>query len=143
MGFNKNTCLRIIDANLNRLTEGLRVVEELCRLGGGSAEVVSAVRAIRHSAGNTAKRLFISGLDYISLRDSENDPGRKYNSESEMSRENIENIFRANFKRAQEAARVLEEISKSIAPEFTMEFKELRFRLYSAELNTRKEFYGR
>ena len=74
--------LRIIDANLNRLREGIRVVEDICRYYKNSKELSSKLKSPRHLA-----RL----NDYTKLltcRDILNDP-LKETTLSEKSRDDI------------------------------------------------------
>jgi thiamine-phosphate pyrophosphorylase len=118
--------LRIIDANLNRLREGIRVVEDICRYYKNSKELSSKLKSLRHLA-----RL----NDYTKLltcRDILNDP-LKETTLSEKSRDDIEGIIISNFKRAQESARVLEEILKLNSTKDAETFKQIRYELYNVE----------
>ena len=120
--------LRIIDANLNRLREGIRVVEDICRYYKNSKELSSKLKSLRHLA-----RL----NDYTKLltcRDILNDP-LKETTLSEKSRDDIEGIIISNFKRAQESSRVLEEFTKLISLENSENFKHIRYELYDIEKN--------
>ena len=42
--------LRIIDANLNRLNEGIRVVEDIFRYALNHKEIASSLKELRHNA---------------------------------------------------------------------------------------------
>jgi thiamine-phosphate pyrophosphorylase len=123
--------LRIIDANLNRCKEGLRVVEDSLRFVLNDGKLYKKVRAIRH---NTDKilRNFYSYI--IEKRNSLDDSGRQI---PETSKKDLPSIVVANFKRAQESLRVLEEYSKNFYPEFSPEFKRQRYKTYIIE----KEVY--
>lgn len=57
----------------------------------------------------------------------------KQTTQSEQSRKNIHSILIANFKRAQESARVLEEITKLNELKQHDHFKEIRYSLYDLE----------
>jgi len=117
---------RVIDANLNRLKEGVRVVEDIARYLHNNKELASSLKKIRHQA-------IID--DYTSLlesRDSVNDVLRP-TIKSEMNRSNTQDIIIANYKRAQESARVLEEIFKIEKPEYSEVFKSIRYNLYTLE----------
>ncbi len=46
---------RIIDANLNRASEGLRVIEEIGRFVYENAEAVKNIKELRHKVRKTAK----------------------------------------------------------------------------------------
>ena len=65
-------------------------------------------------------------------RDIENDVLKK-SSKAEKKRESIKSLVFANFKRSQEAARVLEEAFKLINTEISESFKNIRYELYKAE----------
>lgn len=98
---------RILDANVNRACEGLRVVEEIARFMLDDGESTDALKRIRHFL----RGLFTRG-DLLAERDSEDDVGKanlRYGSES---RSGLADIAAANFKRAEEAIRVIEEFAK-------------------------------
>jgi thiamine-phosphate pyrophosphorylase len=118
--------LRIIDANLNRLREGLRVIEDIKRYGFNDATTAGAIKTLRHQV-----RLD----DYEALlgsRDSENDV-LKPSTKSEAKRTDLSHIVIANIKRAQESARVLEELLKLHSPDQAERFKQIRYALYTIE----------
>ena len=117
---------RLIDANLNRLKEGIRVIEDINRYLYDNREVASKLKSLRHLA------KIENYLDLLPHRDIQNDV-LKESVKSEMERENIGGILLANYKRAQEAARVLEESFKLIDPEKSEDFKKIRYELYSLE----------
>lgn len=117
---------RVIDANLNRLKEGVRVIEDIYRYVFNSKEIGYALKDIRH---------LIKVDDYFEVIKSRDSIGDvlKSNIDSEFKRDSIESIVIANFKRTQESARVLEEIYKLTNIESAKHFKEIRYRLYSIE----------
>jgi len=122
-----NSGLRIIDANLNRCREGLRVVEDSLRFVLNDEVLYKKVRRTRH---DTDKILRDKYGTLISERDTYRDYGRKM---PETSKKNLSAILIANFKRAQEALRVLEEYSKSFKPEAAPQFKKQRYAAYNLE----------
>ncbi|HNZ26916.1 MAG TPA: hypothetical protein PLG34_04580 [Spirochaetota bacterium] len=123
---------RIIDANINRVCEGLRVIEDICRFELSRNEYAKELKAIRHFI---RKKLSINNL-YLSVRDSINDGGRKY-QEIEGSRSNVADLLKANFLRVEEGLRVLEETSKvdDFLRKYISEIKKFRFDIYSLEKN--------
>lgn len=127
---------RILDANFNRASEGLRVVEEIARFVLEDVFLVRSLKEARHSLGQAAKGMPFSLLEF---RGSEGDVGASLTTISEDKRENICSIVLANFRRAQEAVRVLEEFGKLIDAKQASSFKGLRFKLYGLE----KEVRGR
>jgi hypothetical protein len=119
--------LRLIDANLNRLREGIRVVEDIFRYVYNDKQTAIKLKELRH----------LSRLDnYIELletRDVRNDVLRS-SIKSEQNRTNLYSILIANFKRAQESSRVLEEFCKLISIESSENFKYIRYELYNLEI---------
>jgi thiamine-phosphate pyrophosphorylase len=116
----------VIDANLNRLKEGIRVVEDIMRYRDNNKELSSQLKSLRHRARiNETKAL-------LQNRDSINDVLRA-STKSEQKRSDILNILTANFKRAEESARVLEEIFKLEDIKQSENFKAIRYELYNLE----------
>ena len=117
---------RVIDANLNRLKEGVRVIEDVARYVHNDKVLATKLKEIRHQ----------SRIDDIqnllNSRDSVNDVLRPTLS-SEMNRDSLESIIVANYKRAQESSRVLEELYKIVDPTLSENFKSLRYALYQLE----------
>ena len=124
------SALRIVDANLNRCREGLRVVEDVLRYIFDDAVLYKKIRSVRH---NTDKILRDKYASLISSRDSVSDAGRKI---PETLKKDLPGIVAANFKRAQESLRVLEEYSKAVYPKASAEFKKQRYSLYQIEKKT-------
>lgn len=118
---------RIIDANLNRCREGLRVVEDSLRFVLNDDTLYKKVRKIRH---NTDKILRDSYSDLIVERETFTDSGRKM---PETKKKSLASIIIANFKRAQESLRVLEEYSKAEFSLKAAQFKKERYAVYNIE----------
>jgi len=121
---------RLLDANLNRLKEGIRVVEDINRYIFDNQALSTALKNLRHKlqSAYTQERLY--------CRDIENDVLKETIS-SELQRSNIEDIIIANFSRSQESARVLEECFKLTDPKLSELSKEIRYELYAIE----KDFF--
>jgi len=117
---------RLIDANLNRLKEGIRVVEDINRYIYNNKTVSSKLKELRHFT------KIENYLELLSYRDIQNDV-LKANTKTEMERENITYLLLANYKRAQEASRVLEEVFKLLNLEKSKDFKMIRYKLYELE----------
>lgn len=117
---------RVIDANLNRLKEGIRVIEDMARYADNNKALSSRLKTLRH----LAKVDDIKPL--LKSRDAQNDVLRP-TIESEMERSSIESIIIANYKRAQESSRVLEELYKVVDPSLSEKFKTIRYELYTLE----------
>jgi len=117
---------RVIDANLNRLKEGIRVVEDIMRYRDSNKELSSKLKSLRHKA--RIKEI----KNLLQNRDSINDVLRS-STKSEQNRSDIISIIAANFKRAEESSRVLEEIYKLENIEYSENFKYIRYELYNLE----------
>ncbi len=117
---------RVIDANLNRLKEGIRVIEDIARYLQNDKTLASRLKTLRHQSRIDT----LSGL--LASRDSLNDVLRP-TVESEMHRDTLQSVLIANYKRAQESSRVLEEMLKIVDPEHSENFKTIRYTLYALE----------
>jgi len=117
---------RIIDANLNRLREGLRVIEDIRRYGYDDGQTAGAIKALRHQV------RIDNYEELLNARDSEHDV-LKPSTKSEKERTDLSHIIVANIKRAQESARVLEELLKLHSPHQAERFKQIRYTLYTIE----------
>jgi thiamine-phosphate pyrophosphorylase len=120
---------RIIDVNLNRLTEGLRVVEDVVRLGLEDQRLLAGIRKLRTQVGRDVRVL---RRQVVASRKSETDLGRGDRFDR-AKRKSLEDVLLANFKRAEESARVLEEVLKVVEPTLAGKLKAVRFRLYDLE----------
>jgi len=123
---------RIIDANLNRASEGLHLLEELARLMLNDAELARQLKTMRHE-------IVRGGLAFnkalIQSRNSAGDVGVDIEVPGEGGKE-LPIVVVANARRVQEALRILEELAKipDTTPELeTGKFKKTRFDLYSIE----------
>ena len=123
---NKNGLNRLIDANLNRLNEGIRVCEDVARYLHNNKNLSKNLKELRH------KCRLPNANERLNTRDSLNDVLRP-TIESEMERNSLTILLTANYHRAQESARVLEETCKLLYPEHSENFKTIRYTLYALE----------
>jgi len=123
---------RIIDANINRAKEGLRVVEEICRFILEDENLTSQLKKIRHQMGKLTNKLGDYSL-ILTSRDSEADPGLSISAKNKEKRKNYVDLVISNMSRAEESCRVLEEISKLKDENLGFEFEKIRYCLYSLE----------
>ena len=124
--------LRIIDANINRAKEGLRVCEEVTRFIACDRGVTSRFKAIRHKLdGFTAA--YRRDPRLLDERESRADVGRSIRSAGELRRDGWRDIFAANLQRVKESIRVLEEFSKLDDRRRARGFKQLRYAVYELE----------
>lgn len=131
----RTQALQILEANLNRLREGIRVAEDVIRYSPNSAKVYSRAKSLRLASGKMEKELRdLLGRELARARRLELDPGKETDSPAEMARTGESPLLGANLKRAQEAARTLEEVCKVFNMRtHSQQYKKLRFGLYALE----------
>lgn len=122
---------RIIDANLNRVKEGLRVCEEITRFILDSQKLSALFKKVRHQIDTLARKIYPVAL-LLGERKSNTDAGR-FNSYGELKRADYKDIFWANIQRIKESLRVLEEFSKLADAKSAKGFKQLRYKVYEIE----------
>jgi thiamine-phosphate pyrophosphorylase len=118
---------RIIDANLNRATEALRVIEEIARFYLDNELLCSRLKNLRHGLAE-----FID-LNYAALlksRDTEGDVGTSVINNTQ--KQDVLDIFKANFKRLQQALRVLAEYGNPENLNISI-FEKTRYESYTLE----------
>ena len=141
--------LRILDANLNRLSEGLRFLEEIARFLLNDAELSWELRTLRHNLLGEARPW---DTKLLSQRDSEHDVGADLDTIAsganrfpktsqnflgeKPSQQDLPGLVRANARRAEESLRVIEELAK--LPDIGLmldsaKFEQGRFSLYHLE----------
>jgi len=121
---------RILDANLNRAKEGLRVCEDLCRYVWDQKTFTRTFKNIRHELTQ-----IMSGLNtfkVLEARHIQGDVGRA-TIVSESKRVNMNALFAANSQRVKESLRVLEEVTKLIDAGISSKLKVLRYKVYALE----------
>ncbi|MCX5702288.1 MAG: hypothetical protein NTW64_04875 [Candidatus Omnitrophica bacterium] len=129
---NKNTSVvRIIDANMNRLKEGLRVCEEITRFILNNRKLTSELKGVRHKVDEIIKSL-PEKINMLKERKSLQDVGRRIYI-NELKRNSYQDIFFANIQRVKESIRVLEEFSKLKNVNAAIKFKEIRYGIYEIE----------
>jgi thiamine-phosphate pyrophosphorylase len=126
---------RIIDVNINRAREGLRVVEDICRLFLEDKSLSIKIKNIRHSLSKT-----INKESLLKFRDSKSDFGRSSLFDKKPKIKTIKSILIINLTRCQESMRVLEEFSKLVFPKLSSAYKKIRFRLYDIEKEIFEKF---
>jgi len=123
--------LRIIDASLNRIGEGLRLLEEVARLTLNDATLTQQLKNMRHEMTRVD---LPRQQQLLQARDSEGDVGADMEVAGEEKQRELPITIVANARRVQESLRVMEELSKvpglGLEPE---KFKQARFTLYTIE----------
>jgi thiamine-phosphate pyrophosphorylase len=128
----------MIDANLNRSSEGLRVLEDVARLLLNDVELTQQLKLLRHSLAQKTESLNVSLLSH---RDSEHDVGHLRSEDKELTMEatslrGLLDLVTANAKRVEESLRVVEELAKlpELSPMLnSASFEQMRFTLYALE----------
>ncbi len=118
---------RIIDVNLNRSTEALRVLEEISRFILDNEKMTSELKLLRHQLLNAFNPQY---SDLLESRNTEEDVGREIFNPSV--RAGVSDIHRANFKRLQQALRVLCEYSQ-IKDKNIQILDKIRYKSYTLE----------
>jgi thiamine-phosphate pyrophosphorylase len=124
---------RIIDSNLNRLSEGLRVLEELARMVLDDAGLTGQLKTLRHDLVRADTAL---NLELLQARNSAEDVGTDLDVAGEHKQKELSLIAVANARRVQESLRVLEEMSKLSGLSIRLDserFKHARFEIYTLE----------
>lgn len=133
---NNNKVYRVIDANVNRLKEGIRVCEDVVRFMIEDYILWSGFKNIRHRIFEAVKKIS-SRYKLIETRDIIKDIGKK-TTVFELKRKDHKEIFFANIQRAKESLRVLEEFSKILRKDLAREFKKIRYQIYELERKVNK-----
>ena len=125
--------LRILDVNLNRIGEGLRLLEDITRFILNDPELSEQLKNIRHELlpkdRSLQKRL-------LNARRAGEDVGAFLDVDSEAERADTASLVSANSRRVQQSLRVLEELAKVHGDDFGLDwdkFKHARFALYTIE----------
>lgn len=122
---------RILDANLNRAREALRVIEEYARFVLDDRAAAERVKTLRH-----ALRAIVADLGperLLLARDIVNDVGRDRKTADELKRASLSDVLSAAFARLGEAARALDEYGKLISPAAAARAERLRYESYEIQ----------
>ncbi len=122
---------RILDASANRCREGLRVIEEFVRFHQEDEQNVRNIKKVRHQFSQVCLELDLEQA--MQARDTPGDVGTKITLPTEISRQSLQDLVRANCSRVGEALRTLEEYSKLIAVEIPAQIEKIRYQFYSIE----------
>jgi thiamine-phosphate pyrophosphorylase len=154
-----HSAARILDANLNRAREALRVLEDIARFALDDRELSGELKSMRHALRDAASMLGVDDLELIAARDAVRDVGKDIKTQAEGERETLRSVASAAGKRLTEALRSIEEIAKALPgairaparggmndgePRPTLDpaepawrsFERLRYRAYDAEMRT-------
>ena len=127
---------RLIDANLDRAREGLRVVEDWCRFGLERDDLVISLKDWRQRLGKLHRE------HYKQARSTATDPGAGLDHPAQLDRHSPRQVVEANCGRVQEALRVLEEYGRSVDAPLAAEAAAIRYGLYDLEVTCLKATGG-
>jgi thiamine-phosphate pyrophosphorylase len=119
---------RLLDANLDRAREGLRVLEDWARFGLERADLVARTKDLRQRLGGLHRTA------YKQARHTATDPAAGMGHPAQAQRLLPAQVVAANAARVQEALRVLEEFGRPLDPQLALEAAAIRYRLYDLEL---------
>ena len=122
---------RILDANLNRAREAMRVVEDFARFALDDARLSGTAKDMRSRLQQLSAS--VPADDLLSARDTPADVGTQLTSKTEMARPDAPAVVTAACKRLTEALRTLEEYAKVVAPQTASGFESLRYQAYALE----------
>lgn len=111
---------RILDANINRAAEGMRVLEDIARFILENQELCGAIKKCRHE--------LRAQTTYVTSRNTEGDVGTAITTEEEKYRDSLHSVATAAGNRCAEALRVIEEFLKLTETSNTVE--SIRYAMY-------------
>lgn len=119
---------RILDASLNRCSEGLRTIEEFVRFILNDRAKSSAAKQLRHDLHTAAATLDRKRL--LSSRDTPGDIGTTIQISTESQRDSLSEVVAAAIARTQQSLRCLEEYGKTVDVTFSQSIETLRYHFY-------------
>jgi len=122
---------RILDVNINRVKEGLRVCEDITRFILNDPASTKSLKSLRHKVEDIIAKSSIRKRLLCMARDVKRDCLTEICDLEH--KKSWQSIFFANMQRAKEALRVLEEFSKLFEERMSSDFKRLRFNIYEQE----------
>ncbi len=127
---------QLIDANLDRAKEGLRVIEDWCRFGLKRKELVIRIKDWRQQLG-------VHHIDlYKKARCTATDQGIGLTHPAQKTRTTSQQVVEANFSRVQEALRVLEEFTRHSDNDLAVLAAKIRYDLYELETTILEANFG-
>ena len=120
---------QIMDANLDRAREGLRVLEDWARFGLGGNDFVAKIKNYRQILGKNHLEVYKQSRNYIE------DKFKGLAHQEQNNRKKPEQIICSNAGRVQEALRVIEEFSRLHNPKLSKIASEIRYEIYTLEIN--------
>ncbi|MDC3168753.1 thiamine phosphate synthase [Prochlorococcus sp. AH-716-E17] len=128
---------QIIDANLDRAREGLRVLEDWARFGLSNEDLVIRIKNFRQILGKNHLDIYKLSRNHIE------DQCKGLSHVEQINRDSSSKIISCNSARVQEALRVIEEFSRIHNSKLSKIASDIRYEIYTLEIellnfNTRK-----
>ncbi len=123
---------RVLDANLNRAGEAVRVIEDCARFVMDHPVLAQEAKALRHRLRRAAENLEIPFDEFLAARDTADDVGTLLGGVGDADRATLPELLRANFRRLTESLRTLEEYAKLLRKPWSP-FEQLRYEAYELE----------
>jgi thiamine-phosphate pyrophosphorylase len=135
-GLEQRAIERLLDANLDRAREGLRVIEDWCRFGLERPDLVGRTKDFRQRLGRCHQARFKLA------RHTATDPATGMAHAAQAERQGAAAVVAANWGRVQEALRVLEEFGRGLAGPLAAEAAAIRYGLYDLEVDVLRAAAG-
>ena len=119
---------QIIDANLDRAREGLRVLEDWARFALGRKDLVKSIKNFRQNLGKHHLKVYKESRNFIK------DECTGLSHPAQFNRNNPNSIISSNAARVQEALRVIEEFSRDHNQNLCEISSEIRYEIYNLEI---------
>ncbi len=119
---------QIIDANLDRAREGLRVLEDWARFGLGKEDLVIRIKNFRQILGKNHLEIYKISRNHIE------DQCKGLSHVEQTNRKSPSKIISSNSARVQEALRVIEEFSRNYDNKLSRIASEIRYEVYNLEI---------
>ncbi len=119
---------QIIDANLDRAREGLRVLEDWARFGLGKEDLVIKIKNFRQILGKNHLEIYKTSRNHVE------DQCKGLSHADQINRKTSSKIISSNAARVQEALRVIEEFSRVQNNKLSKIASDIRYEIYTLEI---------
>ena len=126
----QSAVLRILDANLNRAREALRVLEDYARFALNDQDLSLQLKQLRHELASATGPIQAQALIF---RDTPGDVGTVNKTPTEADRASLQSVVAAAGKRLGEALRTIEECLKIGFPAAAAKVESARYAFYALE----------
>ena len=120
---------QIIDANLDRAREGLRVLEDWARFGLGREDYVIKIKNFRQILGKNHLEIYKKSRNFT------DDQCKGLSHEEQIKRKTPLHTVSSNSARVQEALRVIEEYSRGHNQKLSKISSDIRYEIYTLEID--------